>query len=433
MLFDELSVQKFHFRVLIAGACGIFTDGYVLGSISPALPSLTSELHLGPHQTGLVASAPLAGLLVGSLLASPVLDRIGRRIPFAFDMMAFVVLALLHALVSDLASLLVLRFIIGCLLGLDYVAGKLYVSEFLPSASRGRLMSWLSVAWVGGYTSAYAIGYVLHLAWPQGTWKMIFISAAVPALCAAVLRYGMPESILWLVSQRRSGEARKIADRHFGAVDLPARGSGDSVSGRTGVMRRMVLLFSGVQGRHSLGATVFYVLHNVPYLVLSAFLPDVLRRAGLHDPFRSGLFYDALLVSGSVIGLWIVDRFRRRSLMMGSFILQGSCLFLISLFDPPPFITLTLLTAFGFILTAADCLTYVYPPEVFPTDLRATGVSLMVSSSRLVATVSTALFPAAIAAYGLSATLEAIAVLLFAGAVICGIWAPETQGKNLSA
>ncbi|MFT8763194.1 MAG: MFS transporter, partial [Gluconobacter potus] len=103
------------------------------------------------------------------------------------------------------------------------------------------------------------------------------------------------------------------------------------------------------------------------------------------------------------------------------------------LFAPPPLMMLLLLTAFGFILTAADCLTYVYPPEVFPTDLRATGVSLMVSSSRFVATLSTMAFPAAIAEYGLSASLAAIAVLLFAGAMICGFWAPETQGKNLSA
>ena len=433
MLFDELSVQKFHIRVLIAGACGIFTDGYVLGSISPALPSLTSALHLSPHQTGLVASAPLAGLLFGSLLASPILDKIGRRLPFAFDMMAFVFLALFHALTSDLTSLLILRFIIGCLLGIDYVAGKLYVSEFLPSASRGRLMSWLSVAWVGGYTSAYAIGYVMHLAWPQGTWTIIFMSAALPALCAALLRYGMPESILWLLSQRRIADARRIADRYFGAVELPPRSSGTPSSGRSGTLGRVVQLFSGRQWRRSIGATLFYVLHNVPYLVLSAFLPEVLRNAGLHDPFKSGLFYDALLLSGSVIGLWIVERFRRRSLIVGRFVLQGSCLFILSLFAPPPLLMLLLLTAFGFILTAADCLTYVYPPEVFPTDLRATGVSLMVSSSRFVATLSTMAFPAAIAEYGLSASLAAIAVLLFAGAMICGFWAPETQGKNLSA
>ncbi|MFT8763193.1 MAG: MFS transporter, partial [Gluconobacter potus] len=330
MLFDELSVQKFHIRVLIAGACGIFTDGYVLGSISPALPSLTSALHLSPHQTGLVASAPLAGLLFGSLLASPILDKIGRRLPFAFDMMAFVFLALFHALTSDLTSLLILRFIIGCLLGIDYVAGKLYVSEFLPSASRGRLMSWLSVAWVGGYTSAYAIGYVMHLAWPQGTWTIIFMSAALPALCAALLRYGMPESILWLLSQRRIADARRIADRYFGAVELPPRSSGTPSSGRSGTLGRVVQLFSGRQWPRSIGATLFYVLHNVPYLVLSAFLPEVLRNAGLHDPFKSGLFYDALLLSGSVIGLWIVERFRRRSLIVGSFVLQGSCLFIIS-------------------------------------------------------------------------------------------------------
>ena len=57
-------------------------------------------------------------------------------------------------------------------------------------------------------------------------------------------------------------------------------------------------------------------------------------------------------------------------------------------------------TAFAFVLAAAVNLEFVYPPELFPTDLRASGVGVVVAGSRIGSAGSTFLLPVVASAYG---------------------------------
>lgn len=51
-------------------------------------------------------------------------------------------------------TLFVLRFVIGVLLGGDYVASKTMLSEYAPVQWRGRAMSILGIAWAVGFAAA---------------------------------------------------------------------------------------------------------------------------------------------------------------------------------------------------------------------------------------------------------------------------------------
>ena len=87
---------------------------------------------------------------------------------------------------------------------------------------------------------------------------------------------------------------------------------------------------------------------------------------------------------------------------------------------------------FACILSAAANLEFVYPPELFPTHLRASGVGLAVASSRFGSAISTFLLPLAVQHVGIHAALGVcVAVLLFGG-VFCHMLAPETGEENLS-
>src|SRR6202021_3072060 len=63
-------------------------------------------------------------------------------------------------------------------------------------------------------------------------------------------------------------------------------------------------------------------------------------------------------------------------------------------------------------LSAAQCMVYVYLPELFPVGLRASGIGLSIASSRIGAAVSTFLLPVVMAAAGArTALMGCVAVL----------------------
>ena len=105
---------------------------------------------------------------------------------------------------------------------------------------------------------------------------------------------------------------------------------------------------------------------------------------------------------------------------------------LLSVWSNIPATAMSILFAcFAGVLSAASNLVYVYLPELFPTDLRASGIGLAVAASRIGSAVSTFLLPVVVAAYGVRSALGACVVVLVVGAVVCHRWAPETKHVRL--
>jgi len=77
-------------------------------------------------------------------------------------------------------------------------------------------------------------------------------------------------------------------------------------------------------------------------------------------------------------------------------------------------------------------LTGVYPSEIFPSELRASGIGLAAAASRVGAAVGTFLLPIGVANIGVGATVIIAAGVCAVGAVASHIWAPETTGLSLT-
>ena len=82
-------------------------------------------------------------------------------------------------------------------------------------------------------------------------------------------------------------------------------------------------------------------------------------------------------------------------------------------------------------MTAVCNLTQVYPPELFPTNLRSEGVGMCSAISRLGAAVGTYLLPVGIAGIGFTPTMLGLTVALIFGFIMSYFWAPETKDANL--
>ena len=197
-------------------------------------------------------------------------------------------------LVQTAPQLLALRLVIGVLLGTDYVVSKALLTEFTPRAFRGRIMSTLSVAWAGGYTCAYFVGYALADAGIDA-WRWMLVASAVPCLLILPLRLTLPESPLWLVTHGRAVAAAAVVRRWIGPDVSPPNAPPvvPTIAGR------WAQLVSPRWRRRTIVACTFFTCQVIPYFAVGTFVTRVLEALEVGDSFVGGLVYNLSLLFGS--------------------------------------------------------------------------------------------------------------------------------------
>ncbi len=336
-------------------------------------------------------------------------------------------LSLLQGAVGSAAELLALRFCIGVLLGTDYVVSKALLTEFVPRLARGRLLGLLSVAWAGGYSCAYFIGYALGGSGPEA-WHWMLLTSAVPCLLVLPLRVTLPESPRWLANHGEAGKAAAIVLERFGPHVAPPRKSPAPAQAHG----RWRQLMSRQWRLRTLVGCAFFTCQVIPYFAVGTFVSQVMTAINIHSGYIGGVFYNLSLLGGAIAGLLIIDRVPRRSFLIGSFVIAASAMLALTLWSAVPAAAMIVLFAlFAGVISAASNLVYVYLPELFPTDLRASGIGLAIAASRTGSAISTFLLPLVVEAFGVRTALAACVAVLATGAIVCRQWAPETQHVKL--
>jgi MFS transporter, putative metabolite transport protein len=427
--YDEGSLRPFHARLAVACFGGVFADGFGLGIIGISLTGAAAALGLDAAWLGALGAASLAGLFAGAVLCGPAADRFGRRPVFCSNMPLAAVLSGLQFWVASGSQLLLLRLAIGFLLGTDYVVSKALLSEFAPRRHRGRVLGSLSVAWAGGYAAAYATGFRLAPVGPGG-WRWMLLASAIPCLLVAPLRLTIPESPLWSMRHGQRERAARIVARTLGPdVQLPER-VGDCGAGHG----RWPQLFSARWRVRTLVACCFFACQVIPYFAVGTFVYQVMAALGLRGAYFGGLIYNFALLLGAIAGLLIVDRISRRSFLVASFAAAGLAMLVLSAnAGIGAQATVILFGIFAGVLSAASNLVYVYLPELFPTNLRASGIGLAVAASRIGSAIGTFLLPLVVVDFGARTALGACVAILAIGALVCYCWAPETRNLSLAS
>jgi putative MFS transporter len=427
--YEDAPFRAFHVRVCAAGTGGVFADGFALGIIGIALSLATRELDLGPAWLGLLGGASLAGLFAGALVAGLAADRFGRRPIFAYNMVLAATFSLMQFLVGSRSQLLVLRLAIGFLLGTDYVVSKALLTEFVPQRLRARILGSLSVAWAGGYACAYAVGFMLASG-GASSWRWMLLASAAPCLLVVPLRITMPESPPWLVNHGYRERAARIVSAKLGPM---VRAPAEVLAGaaRSGRWRQ---LFSPRWRTRTLIGCTFFVCQVIPYFALGTFVTQVMSALNVRGGYVGGLVYNLGLFAGAIVGLAIVDRISRRSFLIGSFAAASVTMLILTVWPAAPAgLMVVLFAIFAGVLSAASNLCYVYLPELFPTDLRASGIGVAIAASRIGSAAGTFVLPAVVFLFGVRTALGACIAVLAGGGLVCYAFAPETRHESLDA
>ena len=425
---DDVPLNGFHIKIAGLTFGAHFTEGYALGTIGYALASLNRQMPLDAFWTGMIGSSALMGIFLGSLVFGWLSDKVGRQKIFLLSFLIITAAAFAQFYVKSPVELCALRVLIGFGMGGDFAVGHAILAEFSPRKHRGTLLGSFSVVWTVGYVVANVLGLEYANASPDA-WRWLLASAGVPALIVLLLRMGTPESPRWLHGKGRIAEAKAIVLKHFGP-NVTLDGGHDEHAQMQGGFAR---LFKKDLIRRTIFNCAFFVCLVIPYFAVYTFLPTILKAIHLNDGSGADFLLNGFLVLGALIGIWLTIQLPRRVFLIGSFAV--TCLSLVALSLLPSSASVAMIVAFAiFTLTmsAFSNLVGVFPPECFPTEVRACGVGLAIACSRLGSAVGTFLLPLGILQLGFHATMMVLAAVLLIGMVVSIAWAPETKNLTLN-
>ncbi len=415
-------------RVTSATAFGEGLDGYDLGAISVVLPVITQDLDLSSLMVGLIGASTLIGIFLGGPVVGYLTDRFGRRRLFTLDVVGFVILGLLQIVVANAWELLLVRLLLGVAIGAEYAIGPTMLAELSPAKGRGSRLSNLQVCWYVGFLLAVVLAYVMMSAGVP--WRWILGTSAVPAIVTLVLRYGLPESPRWLMSRDRVEEARRIVNQYLGGEEYFTTEDLAGESTKPGHFRE--LFAPGMRSRTSF-VCIFWACLVAPYFAIFTFAPLVFAALHLSDQRAGTIAANGVAALGALAGMLVIERIGRRPLLIGSFWIMAVALIVVGGWSTAPsLVVVVCFAAFSFFNAVSGDLTGVYPSEIFPSELRASGIGLAAAASRVGAAIGTFLLPVGVSHIGVGPSVLIGAAVCVIGAGVSHLWAPETTGLSLT-
>ncbi|MDP9408781.1 MAG: MFS transporter [Actinomycetota bacterium] len=425
---DRLPFTPAHRRLVGLSGIGWAFDALDVGLISFIMAALAKQWGLTNGQLSLVASIGFVGMALGAVLGGLAADRIGRRQVFAVTLLVYGVATGAAALAWSLGALIVLRFIIGLGLGAELPVAATLVSEYAPARIRGRVVVALEAFWAVGWLGAALIGYFVVPTGDDG-WRWAFALGALPALYAAVVRRGLPESVRFLEQRGRHAEAEEAVrtfERAAGVEPVPSPDAPPQP-----VARPRELFAPGVRtGTAALWGVWFFV--NFSYYGAFIWIPTLLVTDGfsLVRSFEFTLIITLAQLPGYLASAWLVERWGRRATLAAFLLGSGLSAAAFGAAGSAATILASGIALSFFNLGAWGAL-YAVTPEVYPTALRATGSGWAAGFGRIASILAPLSVPPLREAGGNGLVFTTFAVC-FVLAALASRGLPERRGEHLA-
>jgi len=384
----------------ITSALAGFLFGFDTVVISGAEQKIQSLWRLSAGMHGIATASALYGTVIGALLGGWPTDRFGRKLTLLGIGLLYIVSAVWSSLAVDVYSFIAARLIGGLGIGISTVAAPLYISEIAPAGYRGRLAGMFQFNIVFGIVIAY-LSNALLAGTSDSAWRWMLGVAAFPSVLYTLCCLLIPESPRWLlvIKGNRQAGARvlkliepnapeeKIASE---AEAILAASAVKAVSGNfwSSSLRVPILLAFFV--------SLFNQLSGINAILY--FAPRIFEMTGLgtQAALLQSVGIGIVNLIFTLIGLWLIDRLGRRTLLyIGSFGYIASLGLIAWAFFTEHY-SVVPICVFAFIAAHAvgqGTVMWVLISEIFPNKHRAEGQALGSSTHWICAALLTTLFP----------------------------------------
>jgi benzoate transport len=357
--------MRAHQIAAIAVCVGLnMLDGFDVLVMSFTAAGVSAEWKLSGAELGMLLSAGLVGMALGSLFLAPRADRFGRRAIVLASVLIVSVGMLLSGMARSYVELGALRVLAGVGIGGILANATVLVAEHASSTWRNTA-SYL-------YTSGYSIGGTLGgavaaLLIARFGWRSAFEFGAVASFAMLPIAYWrLPESL-------RKVEAAPVATAaRAPSAETAARGS----------IRR---LFAPELARStSLIWSAFFFMMAGYYFVFS-WTPKLLTASGLtaQQGITSGVLLSLGGIFGTVIFAFIARVIEVRRLITFCLIVASALMGVFALSTHLPLVGLMTGVALGAMSTSAMAGFYALTPALYIPELRATGMGWGIGIGRI--------------------------------------------------
>ncbi len=380
---DEHGVGAFQIKLILWSVLVAFIDGYDIGAIAFAVPSLIRQWHVAPKELGLVLSASNFGVLFGSQIFGWVGDRYGRKTALILSNLLFGVLTYAAAYSTNLTELSVLRFIAG--LGIGGVIPNIVAinAESAPRNARATLaIIATGMVPLGGALAGFASAAFV----PTYGWQVLFyIGGVAPIVFAIAAIFGLQESIKFMTlheSHRGKIEALLKAIRPDFRVPPNARFVIEDES--QSPSNPLYLFGNGLQVITPL-TWLLFACNLMGYFFLISWTPTLMGAA--HVPPQTAALAGAALQVGGTVGslllCWWLQRARFLAIAI-MFVIAVPIVGSIGHAGLSSTAALFVATFFaGFIVLGIQSGINVVGAMIYPTSLRANGSGWQLGIGRL--------------------------------------------------
>jgi len=427
-------------------AIGGFLFGYDTGVVSGAMILLRQEFSLSHTWQEMIVSATVLSACLASLLAGYTADTQGRRMTVILASIMFTVGSVWLAAAGSAFSLLIGRLMVGAGVGLASHTVPLYISECSPADKRGELLTMNNIAITGGQLVASITCGLLSGV--SGGWRWMLGLAAVPAIIQLLGFIMMPETPRHLVTQNKMEEAERVLSslrsphhslrEELEDIVISSRAGAEADASWISILtsrvsRSSILLGCLLQATQQLAGINTVMYYSASILVM----------AGL--PEDTSIWLASLTAAINfifcVLGLFLISRLSRRTLLFTSIVTVVTALLSISisfhflsshsgtLGSVLALISLCVYLA-GF-APGLGILTWVINSEIHPGWCRARAVSLATATNWASNLLVSASFLSLVDSLGKPATFLLYAALTALGGGILAIFLPETKGVSL--
>ncbi len=422
----------------ITSALAGFLFGFDTVVISGAEQTIQALWSLSPTMHGVAMASALYGTVLGSLVGSWPTDRFGRRPTLFWIGILYLVSAVWSGLATGVYTFIVARFIGGLGVGMSTVAAPLYIAEIAPPASRGRLAGLFQFNIVFGILVAF-VSNALLAGIGEHAWRWMLGVEAIPALIYSVLCLAIPESPRWLIARkgdraagvavlrRMSPEASTAEIEATANVIRASAGDREVAAGFWTRRLRVPILLAFLVAFFNQLSGINAVLY---------FAPRIFEMAGLgaQAALLQSIGIGVTNLIFTFVGLWLIDRLGRRTLLqIGSFGYIAS-LGLTSWAFFTGHYAIVPACIFAFIAAHAvgqGAVIWVLISEIFPTRYRAEGQALGSFTHWIFAALLTTFFPMMVTAFAPGLVFLFFTVMMVIQLLWVALMVPETKGVPL--
>jgi putative MFS transporter len=324
----------------------------------------------------------------------------------------------------------------GLGIGVELVTIGTYISELVPKRIRGRAFACEQAIGFMSVPFAALLSYLLIPNKPFGLdgWRWVVIIGAHGAAFVWFIRRALPESPRWLAQKGRLAEADELMSRLESIIareygrPLPHPSAAELVISNHTFSDMLVAPYS----KRAAMMTLFNIFQTVGFYGFANWVPTLLIKQGI--TVTNSLRYSSIIAIsapiGPIIGLFIGDKFERKTVIVGTAAAIVVCGLLFSQMS----LWLPLITMGVGLTLASNIMAYsfhAYQTELFPTSIRTSAVGFVYSWSRFSAIFTSFLIARILDKFGTSGVFVFIAASMLIVIAVIGLMGPRTRDLAL--